>query len=637
MIGCAVHMEGRETGTFLSDQELRKFLTKLDPATTTTVAFNAMFDSCILAWRYNFIPARMLCTMRLAVALRGHMLRRHSLAAVGEALGVGRKGDFIASAKGKRRADMVGDPVFWRSYVEYAINDNLMNREIFRLLINELPAAEWRIMNRVLRCAVEPKFVVDTDMLAAHMHDLKLDKIETLLKCTYPEAAGTFASVRAVAEVPGDNQKKAARALERLEVRHEASMDNMATALRSNDKFKALLEAHGVEIEYKPSATDPGRMNPAFAKTDSFMAQLHDHPDPAVQALASARLGLRSTIEQTRGERMLGIARLAWPSYCGGNMPVPLKYAAAHTHRFGGDWAINMQNLPAAGRGGKVSKLRKSLCAPPGHKVVVADKAQIECRISAVVCRQESLLDQFRNKQDPYAILAASIFGRPIDKSIDKVERFIGKTGVLGLGYGCGHQRFFSMVYAQSRSMKLGDKFDDLWTPSLAKRSVDVYRAANRNIVIAWSLLDAAISTTWLRGSPERTVFGPVVITKGCIEGPSGLCMRYDNPHYDTETQEYRYSYGGREYSMYGAKMLENIVQFLARINIMHDALRIGDQGYPFVLQAHDELVWIVPDDEVDTCKRVALTEMRRAPSWAPGIPLDAEASHGQNYGEAKT
>lgn len=595
VIGCAVRFEGEGSSRFLSGDELRALLGSLDPNQTTTVAFNALFDNCILAWRYNFIPARMLCTMRMAVALRGHVLQRHSLSAIGERLGVGRKGDVIASARGKRRADMVGDPYYWRSYQAYACNDNDMSRNIFHLLIGELPRAEWRVMDNVIRCAVNPKFTVDTVMLQEHLAELA-------------------ALQRALIDATGTN----------------------LTNLRSTKGFEALLKSHGVEVEYKPSGTDPDRLIPAFAKTDDFMTKLMEHEDPTVQALAAARLGARSTIEQTRGERMLSIGRLAWPSYCGGNMPIPLKYAAAHTHRFGGDWSLNMQNLPS-GRGGKTSKLRKALRAPPGYKVVVADKSQIECRISAYICGQEGLLTQFRDKLDPYAMLAGYVFGRPIDKKVDVIERFIGKTGVLGLGYGCGADRFFHMVYASARTLGLDmTKINDMWTPGLAKKTVDMYRMLNRNIAMRWQWLDGVLATTWSKGMPEIAQFGPVLIGHGYVEGPGGLRMYYDNPRFDVTSQGYKYDYGGRSYHMYGAKFLENIVQFLARINIMHDALRIADQGYPFALQSHDELGWVVPDDEVEACKQIALTEMRRGPSWAPGIPLDAEAGVGQSYGDAK-
>jgi len=267
----------------------------------------------------------------------------------------------------------------------------------------------------------------------------------------------------------------------------------------------------------------------------------------------------------------------------------------------------------------------------------VVDKAQIECRICAYICGQGSLLQAFREHLDPYALMAAHIFGYDINKNQHPIQRFIGKTAVLGLGYGCGYTRFHAMVLSSARALGVDmDVLKDMWSPQLAQRAVTTYRNHNKQIVDRWQWLDGVIKTVWMTGVPHEVRFSPVKITKGRIEGPGGLSMHYGTPHYDTDIQETRFSYGGRLYNMYGAKMLENIVQFLARINVMNDAMRISDRGFPFVLQAHDELVFIVPDDQVEECREVALYEMRRPPSWAEDLPLDAEVSVGQNYGEAK-
>ena len=120
------------------------------------------------------------------------------------------------------------------------------------------------------------------------------------------------------------------------------------------------------------------------------MERLSNDEDLEVQALAAARLGQKA-VEETPA-----IACYLLP-ICRGKIrrsitlvPIPLRYSAAHTHRLGGDWKMNMQNLPS-GRGGKVTKLRKALIAPPGHKVVVADLGQIEARLTAWLCGQEGL------------------------------------------------------------------------------------------------------------------------------------------------------------------------------------------------------------------------------------------------------
>jgi len=315
---------------------------------------------------------------------------------------------------------------------------------------------------------------------------------------------------------------------------------------------------------------------------------------------------------------------------------VPLRYAGAHTHRLSGDWSINMQNLPS-GRGGRLSKLRKSICAPAGHKIVVADKSQIECRIAAYICGQQSLLDAFASNRDPYAQMATAIFGYEVSKHYHPVQRFIGKTAVLGCGYGCGHQRFFGMVVASARNLGMDmDALREIWDINAADKAVKTYRAMNRQIANAWTALDMVLRTTWTMGIPTVSRFGPVEIGKGYVEGPGYLFMRYENPRFDTGSNTFLYDYAGKTHVMYGAKFLENIVQFLARTNVMHDALRIADRGFPFVLQAHDELAWVVPDDQVRLCMAVALREMRRPPSWAANIPLAAEASYGQSYGDAK-
>jgi hypothetical protein len=465
-IGCAAAVNA-ETSHWVDGPDFEKYIAGFNPETTTTVTFNALFDNCILAWKFGFIPARMYCSMRLAAALRGHVLPSVSLSSVARALNLGEKGNTIASVKGMRRAEIMNDPGLWRAFQAYANNDNELSRGIFATLSPEFPHAERKVMDRVLRCAVEPRFQIDTKMLRAHLEDLDLDRIEGLLEVVDEDQARKFASVRHLRDNPGTpgEGKAAAEALDRMVATHEPRTEAMAAELRSNAKFEEILQSRGIDVAYKQSLTDPQRKIPAFAKTDEFMADLLEHEDPAIQALASARLGLRSTIERSRGEKILAIAELPWPSYCAGNMPIPLRYSGAHTHRLSGEWKINMQNLPA-GRGKRKSKLRKALIAPPGHQVLVADLAQIECRIAAWLCGEVDLLDQFATKKDPYSILASKIFGFIVDKKVHLLERFIGKAGVLGLGFGCGADKFFNMVLRSARGMGMDmTNLLAVWTP----------------------------------------------------------------------------------------------------------------------------------------------------------------------------
>jgi DNA polymerase len=613
-ICCAVKWNNEKP--FLVDgPDFPKFISGVDPSAVTTITFNALFDNCILAWRYGFVPRQMLCAMRMAAALRGHVLPGASLATVSKCLGVGTKGTDIENVVGLNRQAII-DRGLWPAFSNYAINDVELCAGITFRLWSEFPESERRVMDHVLRCCIQPEFKVDPAFLQAHSTDLANEKAALLL------AAG----------ITDPKQ------------------------LRSNVKLSALLQSHGVEIEYKTSLTDPTRRVPAFAKTDEFMADLLVDTDPVIRALASARLGLRSTIEESRCNRMLAISRLGWraveiagpPAYRGGNMPIPLRYSGAHTHRLSGDWKLNMQNLPAGRGAGAATKLRRALAAPAGYGVITADLAQIECRVNAWLCGQEDLLELFKTGQDPYSVLASKIFGFIVDKNLHKLERFIGKGGTLGLGFGCGDEKFYNMVVRDARKMGMDmAALMKVWTPELARTAVQVYRRTNQNICRMWRRLSNVLRDHWA-GVGEAEV-GPVKVGPGYVMLPNGMKMLYDVINKDPE--DLRYRYGKRVHRMYGPKFLENIVQALARIILMNAALRLWDRGYKFKLQAHDELVFIAPLEdihwrtkpdgsrELDVTKGAAaviLEEMQRPPSWAPDLPVKAELGAGATYGDSK-
>lgn len=610
-IMCAVK-EDMEPAYIVDGPDFPKFIAQYDPHTTTTVAFNALFDNAILAWHYGFIPGRMIDTMGMARALRGHKLKHgSSLASVAKTMGFAEKGGTIAKVKGFRRTD-IKEAGLWDEFSAYAMHDDELNAAIFYNLIREFPGAERRIMDLVLRCAVEPTFRIDTAMLTDHIKNVKAEKDDLLLEIGRQSDGEYFFLTPETKEV-------------------------LIRRLQSSTLFRAELEKLGVEIDLKMSPG--GNMIPAFAKTDDFMHELLEHEDPRVQALAAARLGHKSTIEETRAEKLLSIAELPWACYrdgtprlySGGTMPIPLAYGKAHTHRLSGEWGMNMQNLPT-GRGSKgKSRLRDSLVAPPGHKVLVCDLGQIEARLVAWICGCEKLLTQFRDKKDPYAFLATQIFGFVVDRKIHIAEGFIGKTGILGLGYGCGVEKFNTMVTKMARAM--GIDISKVWFRDTAAKTVGIYREVYQEIPAGWRKLDYAIEVALMGGATYK--FGPVTISYGKVEGPGGLCLNYDDLQID-ENGERTFAYGKFRHKIYGAKLLENIVQFLARIVVMNAGLRIDDRGYRFKLQAHDELVFIVPDAEIDKASEIVHSEMVRSPSWAPDLPLTADVGVGLSYGAAK-
>jgi len=286
--------------------------------------------------------------------------------------------------------------------------------------------------------------------------------------------------------------------------------------------------------------------------------------------------------------------------------------------------------------------------------VVTCDLSQIEARLVAWICGCTKLVTEFANKEDPYSLLAADIFGVPglnrklkdtSGQIIFEIEGFIGKTGILGLGYGCGKDNFHTMVTRTARAMKLD--ISQKYNRQIGDKGVDAYRRRYPEIPRGWRVLDTIIQTHFLSASSVAR-FGPVEISNGSVLLPSGLRLSYADAraYVDQENGRvrYRYRYGKFWHDIYGAKFLENIVQALARIVVMNAALRIRDRGlytarpsdYRFALQAHDELVFIVHKSELDDAKKVILTEMTRRPSWAPDAPIDAELGEGATYGEAK-
>lgn len=584
----AVNVNG--TGTQVIDgPDFPAWLAQYPPEDTVTVTFNALFDNFILAVRYGYVPSRMIDALGMARALLGHKLRSLSLAKVAEHLGLPAKGTTIANVIGMNRAAIKAQPALWLEFMDYAKTDCDLLYKIWKILHPQFPEPEYRVMDLVLRTTCVPRFHIDKDMLAAHLSKLRLDKTNLLASCGADKAD-----------------------------------------LMSGPKFQKMLEDLGVEVAMK--AGKSGRMIPCLAKTDEFMADLREHPDVRVQALAAARLGFKSTIEETRAERLLAIANLSWPSYCDGNMPIPLRYAGAHTHRLSGDWRMNMQNMP---RG---STLRDALKCAPGHSIIVADLGQIEARLTAWLCHDTFLMDQFTNGLDPYKMLASLIFHVPVEQ-VNKLQRFIGKSGVLGLGFGAGHEKFYAMVVRSARAMGMDmDELLAVWTPELAEKTVKVYRVANASICNVWRLLDGVLGMQWsgLNGTAQ---LGPCVIGYGTVTAPGGLVMRYnvEKPTQDFAGRTRRtFSYGGRAHDIYGSKFLENIIQFLARVILFNTALRLNCLKYPFALQCHDELVFIVPDHDVENAKQIIHREMTRRPTWAPDLPLTAEVEVGQSYGEAK-
>lgn len=588
-IGCAV-AEDDGPVEFMEPDDLRRYLQSLDPNRVSMVSHNALFDMAIMAWRFGFVPRLMVDTMSMARALVYPRTGSVALASVAKHLGLQAKGDTIQKVAGMGRAAIKAAGL-WPAYVDYAVGDADICRGIFHKLRHQLPRSEYQVMDAVIRAAVVPRFQLDQTVLAEHLHQIRADKAALLAR---------------------------------------TGMEDRSV-LMSNQRFAEALQSLGVDPPRKTTTKGDGETW-AFAKTDPAFLELEHHEDPAVQALVSARLGLKSTLEETRTERFIAISHLSWPAGTdpgsGGQtwMPIPLRYSGAHTHRFSGDWGLNMQNLPAR-KGTKA--LRRSLKAPRGCKVVAVDASQIEARLTAWLAGEQHLVDLFARGGDPYLDFAERIFGRKLNKKEHKVERFLGKTCILGLGYGMGHTKFQHTVNIQAADQGFSLRV----TEGRAREIVYLYRDVYKSIASLWNALKELIPG--LSREALLHPIGPVVLGYQSVILPNTMRIQYHNLR--SEPDGWVYDFGREKKRLYGGKMLENIIQALARIIIMDAANRIYRRtGFYWANQVHDELVFVVPDADAEPLLELAIEEMSRRPEWGPDLPLAAEGAIADNYGDLK-
>lgn len=584
-------VEGDKVGEFFDNE----------PEDVMAISHNALFDMCICSFRYGWVPKMMVDTLGISRAMLQAFLRSLSLDKVGEYLGIGRKTDALANVKGMRLDHIRAHPDLYRRFIEYGLNDADICYGIFKEFVptKKFPAIELVVMDAVLRCAVQPKFVVNRNVLAQSLHIIKQTKEQTLAQAMLLGADGK-------------------------------------DTLMSNDKFAALLEQLGVVPPTKISGTT-GKLTYAFAKSDQDFIDLLEHPDPAVQTVVSARLGHKSTIEETRHERFINISQLHWPATkltSGGNlalMPMALRYGGAHTHRLSGDWKLNVQNM---GRG---SMLRQSLEAPEGYVVVAGDESQVEARFVVTLCNQENVRLQFEMGEDVYSLFASELFGKPVTKA-DKIERFIGKQCILGLGFGLGDEKFTKSIPILAwNQMQIRLPY----TPEEGKHAVTTYRTLNYNVAATWKLLNTQGINALFTGNEWH--WGPVIFRKEEIILPNGMKLFYHNLRQEPGGRfgsEWVFDYAGKKKRCYGGMLLENIVQALARIITMEAAvrvrLRLAKLGIQLALQVHDELVFVVKKEHEAITRKVLAHELKVRPAWLPNLPLDCEVGSGPNYGDAK-
>ena len=575
VIGLGLKHGPNSTEWAQGDKQVKELLGSVDFAKTGVIAHNTAFDGAILSWRYGVKPKAWFDTMCMGRALHGteHSV---SLKAMSERYGIGAKGNEVIMAKGKRLVDFTTQEI--RDYARYCINDVELTYELFSQMVRTFPRQELKLIDLTLRMFIEPFLDLDTGLLEQHLEDVKDRKDKLLLDANITDKKD----------------------------------------LMSNAKFATLLEELGVSPPRKISPTT-GKETYAFAKSDEAFKELQEHEDDRVQSLVAARLGNKSTLEETRTQRFIAISKR-------GLLPVPIRYYAAHTGRWGGQDKINLQNLPSRGANGK--KLKNSIIAPEGHSVIDADSSQIEARVLAWLAGQNDLTEAFARGEDVYIKMAAQIYGCA-EEEVTGAQRFIGKTTILGAGYGMGAEKF---------GMQL-KTFGHEVSPNEAKRIINIYRDANWRISQLWREAHHAVKQL-AQGVSGR--FGVSNMVSYCAEQsgiklPSELYIYYEDlsGYQNSQGVEYTYKVRRGRKKLYGGKVVENVCQGIARCIIGEQMLRIAKK-YPVVLTVHDSIACCVPDEQVDEAQRYVEDCMRWTPDWAEGLPINCESGKAKSYGECE-
>lgn len=611
---------------WVTGSDLPRFFKSIDWSTTAALAHNSQFDVSILSWKYGHVPCFIFDTLSMARALYGVEVG-NSLAKLAAFFNLPPKGNSLYSTDG------ILDKLPAKTEEElarYCEHDTALCIAIFDKLAPRYPTKELRLIDMTLRMFVTPTLQLDKQILIDAIFDEK-EKREELL-C-------------------------------RLGIKAED--------LASNDKFATLLRSMNVTPPLKISKTT-GKQAYAFAKNDALFQALVNHDQEEIALLCEARMLVKSTLERTRAQRFLDIARR-------GALPVPLSYYAAHTGRYGGSKgsALNMQNLK---RG---SFLRKAICAPERYVFVAIDLSQIEARIVAWLANDGLMLQAFTSGEDIYATFGARMFGVPGMTQASHPElRQSAKSAVLGCNYGLGWANFAAqlltgflgappMLYGINMAKQLGihaidvEYFvkdqenvqrmrdiprtcsnDELAVHcTVSHRIINSYRQACAPVVGLWRVFDDYIQKCLVKNNRTVAFAGPQTMTYKCLTFtlgqivlPNGMALRYPDIQGTPDAKgrmQWTYDAKDSRKKLYGSKVLENVTQAIARI-VMTDGMLRGHKRYPCKLSVHDEAVFLVPETEVEEGTKWLQQQMLVEPKYLPGIPLRITTGIGQRYGECK-
>lgn len=280
-----------------------------------------------------------------------------------------------------------------------------------------------------------------------------------------------------------------------------------------------------------------------------------------------------------------------------------------------------------------LSQLIRTILIPtPGNKFIDADFSSIEARVLAWLAGESWSLEVFRTHGKIYEAQASQMFGVPLEKirkgNPEYALRQKGKVAVLALGYQGGVGALISMG-----ALNMGIPEEDL------QGIVQLWRRTNRRCVTLWKAVERCAKETIRTG--RQTAAGKVLFTREIdthndfltIQLPSGRKLFYVRPAVEQDSITFwGQNQTTRKWSKqetYGGKLVENIVQAVARDCLVEKLLQLEAAGYNIVFHIHDE---VIIDARQDQHLADVVEIMKKPVSWAPDLPLNADGWEGEYF-----
>lgn len=576
----------------------------------TKTAYNANFErTCIAAYLGLPMPPEQWKCSAVAAAELG---LPQTLAGVAEALGLQEQKDARGKALinyfskpckptktngGRTRNLPEHDPDKWRVFKDYCVQDVAVERAIKKKIARFPMAASeqklWEVDQHILDCGVAADVVLAENAIR-YNETHKTECTEKMQKLTHLENVNSVAQLKAwvvdrTGELVDSLDKKAVQKLlsetndEILKIVLHLRSEMAKTSVKKYEAVQRSIckdrRVRGILQFYGANRT---------GRWAGRILQVQNLPQNHLQDLDLARDLVRSGDYDTF--RML--------------FPVP-------------------QTL---------SELIRTVLVPSeGCRFIVSDFSAIEARVIAYLADEAWRLGVFKEGGDIYCASASQMFKVPVVKhGVNGHLRQKGKIAELALGYGGSSGALISMG-----ALEMGLTEEEL--PDL----VDMWRNSNPAIVRFWrTVQDAAMDA--IRGIPRVLPHGISFIREAgilFIGLPSGRRIAYVKP----EIGENRFggksiTYMGMDQTSkkwtrletWGGKLVENIVQAFARDCLAENIVKLDDAGYRIVFHVHDEVVLDEPK-EYSSAKEVAAL-MGQPISWAPGLPLNADAYECEYY-----